>query len=355
MLRVTEVDIHKVVVPCRPNVVSSPEYPDEVLDGFDRIPKYIIRLHTADGPVGAGETTRGAPRSDVEACARAIVGLDLDRVPLMQLPCPRNSAYDAFEMAIFDALGRAREMPAWALLGGRWHERVPVDWWMGLCTVDETGRRIERGLTAGFHGVKIKCKLEQEPAARVARIKELAPHWTVTLDPNERFYRPAGALELARELSGYSGLLFESPVPQRRLDWYQRLRRECPIPLALHLGGVESLVPALEMGCADVYNLNGSMTEFVTATRAAAAAGCPVWHGSGVDLGLRDASFVHACAATPAELWPSDIIGNFLREDDLITEPLRLEQGAAVVSDAPGLGVELDLEAVARYEVPEGG
>lgn len=354
MLRIAEIDVWKVVVPVLPNTVSSPENPDAVLDGFDRIAKYIIRLRSDDGRVGVGETTRGASRAHVDACAAALHGVDLERLGLMQLPCPANSAADAFEMAIFDLLGRAREMPAYLLLGGKYHDRIPVDWWMGLCTVEETGRRVERGLARGFHGVKIKCKLEQQPFERVERIKSLAPGWTVTLDPNERFYRPSGAMELARRLAGYEGILFESPVPQRRLDWYQRLR-DAGVAVALHLGTIEQLVPALEMGCADVYNLNGSMTEFVTSTRAAAAAGCPVWHGSGVDLGIRDASFVHACAATPAELWPSDIIGNFLREDDLIVEPLRIESGHAVVSDAPGLGVELDLAAVERYQVPEGG
>ncbi len=351
-MRVVQVDVWKVVVPTRPGTVSSACYPDAVLDGFGDVPKHFIRLHTKSGYVGIGETNRGVSRADVDACVAAIRDLDLDRAPLWQLPLPRNGAYDAFEMAVFDALGRAREVPAHVLLGGRYHDFVPVDYWMGLCTIEDTIEHTRRGLAAGFHGVKFKCKLEQQPGERARAIKEIAPQWTITLDPNERFYRPAGAFEVAQHVAGYSGILFESPVPQRRLDWYQRLRDAVGVPVALHLGNIDSLIPALEMGCADVYNLNGSMTEFVVSTRAAHAAGCPVWHGSGNDLGVRGASFVQACAATPAELWPSDIYGQVLREDDLLEEALPIESGRIAVSERPGLGVELDLAAVERFSVP---
>ncbi len=349
-MRVSQIESWQVVVPTKPEAVSSPEYPDAVLDHFGEVPKFILRITTKSGFVGIGETGRGCPREHVDAGAKALHDLNLDQLPLWQLPIPRNSAYDAFEMAIFDALGRARQVPAYVLLGGKYHDRVPVDWWMGLCTPEWTAERVREGKAKGFHGVKFKCKLELPNAERVAAIKEIAPDWTITLDPNERFYRPAGAFELARQLSGYRGILFESPVPQRRLDWYQRLRDQLGVSLALHLGTITDLLPALEMGCADVYNLNGSMTEFVTSTRAAHAAGCPVWRGSGVDLGIRDAAYAQGCAATPAELWPSDIL-HFLRVDDLVEPGLIVENGHVVMTDAPGLGVEMDQAAVERYEV----
>ena len=70
-----------------------------------------------------------------------------------------------------------------------------------------------------------------------------------------------------------------------------------------------------------------------------------------MDLGIRDMSSVHAAAAAGCEL-PSDIIGNILREDDLIVEPIAFEDGALVVPDAPGLGIELDGDALEKYRVP---
>lgn len=352
-MRVTGVETWQVVVPIRPGVVNSACYPDQVLDHWTEIPKHVIRITTASGYTGFGETNRGVSADQVAAGAKAVMDQELDKLPLFQLPLPRNGAYDAFEMAIIDCLGHAREVPAWVLLGGKYHDEIPVDFWMGLMTPEDTAERVKVGLAAGFHGVKFKCKLEQQPAERVAAVKELAPDWTITLDPNERFYRPSGALELARRIEQYEGILFESPFPQRRLDWYARMRDTLRVPLALHLGAIDSLIPALEQGCADVYNLNGSMTEFVISTRAAHAAGCPVWHGSGNDIGIRDASFVHACAATPAELWPSDILGHWLREDDLLEGGLGLENGRIQVTDQPGLGITVDMAALERYTVKQ--
>ena len=350
-MRVTAVDIWKVIVPIRPGVVNSACYPDQVLDHWTEIPKHVIRVTTESRHVGWGETSRGVSRDQVDACAKGLLDQNLDKLPLFQLPLPHNGAYDAFEMAVFDCLGQAREVPAWLLLGGKFHDEIPVDFWMGLMTPEDTAERVKVGLAAGFHGVKFKCKLEQQPAERVAAVKELAPDWTITLDPNQRFYRPAGAIELARRIEQYEGILFESPFPQQRLDWYARLRDTLRLPLALHLGAIDSLIPALEQGCADVYNLNGSMTQFVISTRAAHAAGCPVWHGSGNDIGIRDASYVQACAATPAELWPSDILGHWLREDDLLVNGLGLQNGKISVTDKPGLGIEVDVAAIERYTV----
>jgi muconate cycloisomerase len=69
-----------------------------------------------------------------------------------------------------------------------------------------------------------------------------------------------------------------------------------------------------------------------------------------MDLGIRDMSSVHAAAAAGCRI-PSDIIGHLLREDDLIVEPIRFEDGALVVPETPGLGVELDRAALEKYRV----
>jgi L-alanine-DL-glutamate epimerase-like enolase superfamily enzyme len=71
-----------------------------------------------------------------------------------------------------------------------------------------------------------------------------------------------------------------------------------------------------------------------------------------MDLGIRDMSSVHAAAAAGCTL-PSDIIGAVLREDDLIVEPIHIENGFAHPPTKPGLGVELDLDAVEHYRVTD--
>src|SRR5206468_12166943 len=124
---------------------------------------------------------------------------------------------------------------------------------------------------------------------------------SVVLDPNERFYHPAGTLRVAKLLSARRDVVFESPVPQDNLDWYVLLRRKLEIPVALHLVGGRVLLHAIKREAADYYNLSsGSPTDFVFCARLCELAGCPVWHGSRMDLGILDMAHIHAAAAAPA-------------------------------------------------------
>ena len=87
------------------------------------------------------------------------------------------------------------------------------------------------------------------------------------------------------------------------------------------------------------------------AYRVAEAAGIPTWHGSGVGLGPSEAAYTQICAACKSMTLTSDICGETLRVDDLIVEPLAFADGHVEVPQAPGLGVELDEEALERYRV----
>jgi muconate cycloisomerase len=77
--------------------------------------------------------------------------------------------------------------------------------------------------------------------------------------------------------------------------------------------------------------------------------GRPYWHGSEVDLGVLEAVYVHLAAASPGCTLPSDIFGRRVREHDLLATPLALEGEWVRVPTGPGLGVELDHDAVQRY------
>jgi muconate cycloisomerase len=323
---------------------------------FYEFPKWLIELVADSGLVGLGEPRRGDLYEPLKQYADMMIGKTLPELPVGNLPLPHGDSYEsyiiyeAYEMAWLDLLGKHLGVPVHHLLGGKRIDRVPVDYWMGRANVEDTARRTQRAVDLGFTGIKMKCKLGDPIADRVKAVKEVAPHFSVVLDPNERFCNPAGATEVSRSLEAFDGVVFESPVPQDRLDWYVLLRKKIPQPVALHLTSLKPLLAALRVDAADYYNLLGPLKEFAEWAKLAQMAGCPTWRGTGADLGVRDMSSVHAAAAVGCELH-SDMIGNLLREDDLILEPIRFENGAAVVPDTPGLGVELDREALERYRV----
>ena len=129
-------------------------------------------------------------------------------------------------------------------------------------------------------------------------------------------------------------------------------REEIPQKIALHLTSIQQLLPAIKADAADAYNLLGPLKSFVDWATLARQSVCPTWRGTGMDLGVRDMSSVHAAAAAGCAL-PSDIIGHLLREDDLLVKPIGFAEGALIVPDTSGLGIELDRDALARYRVED--
>lgn len=332
----------------RPGTVNSPRWGKPE---FDEVPKFIIQLHTDNGLTGIGESYRGVTQAEVDAVKATLIGAEPLRMSLRHLPLPANRAYDAFEIALFDLVGKALDMPIHQLLGGAYRDRVKIDYWCGRKTPEDIAETAKEGWSKGFKGLKMKCALEDPMVERVKAINAAVPEMKITIDPNLRFYRPGAALELAHQMEGYNIEVFEDPTPHEDLEWYKFMRRELKFPLALHLSTPEDVIAAIRADCVDCFNFGGGMVQFVNMATMAKAAGKPIWHGSGVDLGILDMAYVHACAAAEACTMASDIIGNFLREDDLIQQPIRYEDGFAIVPQTPGLGVELDEAAVARYTV----
>lgn len=357
-MKVTHIETWKVVVPIKPDAANSPEYDpkDAVLSSFWTVPKFIVRIHTDDSAlVGIGETPRGVPEAQVQKAVAELTGREVERIDLGRLPIDRNDAYAAFEQALFDIVGKQLGVSVARLLGQQVRDRVLVDYWTARRTPADLARKAREGKERGFHGIKIKCALEDPNVERLQAVAdEVGLDFKVTVDPNCRFYLPCHAIALADALGPLRQLVavFEDPVPKDNLDWYVLLRQKLQVPVALHLNNGRDVLNAVKREAVDLLNISPySMVEFVRQCYIAEQAGVPVWHGSGVDLGILDMSYVQACAAAPAATLPSDIIGNFLREDDLLLEPIRIENGYALVPDRPGLGIELDEAAVKKYTI----
>jgi len=103
----------------------------------------------------------------------------------------------------------------------------------------------------------------------------------------------------------------------------------------------------------DGFNLNGGLADFQRLDHVADLAGLPCWHGSEIDLGVLEAAYLHSCAAARSCIWPSDIFGRLIRTHDLLRVPLAVEPPHAHLPTGPGLGVELDHDAVAAHRTEQ--
>jgi muconate cycloisomerase len=370
MSRIVRIVATEVIVPARPGTINSPSI-DQPLHKlpvagqaswsvqFDALPKCILEVYLDNGTIGLGELYRDHDWRVVENISRRLIGTRLDELPRQKLPIAHCREYDGFECAIWDAFAKVHGLSLVDLLGGKVQQRVRVGAWSGHRTLEEIKPLAARFADAGYDCIKFKCGLEDDVAGWCRLIAEAAPGMRVILDPNERWDTPAETRTRIDALRRVGNVLcLEDPIPRWMLADYAQLRTISPIPIVLHLSlpyiyhgqRVHDAIRALQLGAVDGFNFNGGLVGFQQLDRFASAAGLPCWHGSEIDLGILEAMYLHQCAAAPSCTWPSDIFGRLIREHDLLTQPLNLTPPYATIPTGPGLGVELDRDALRHYQ-----
>jgi muconate cycloisomerase len=370
MTRIERIVATEVVVPARSGTINSVgiEQPLHKLPvagqsawtvQFDDLPKCLIELYLSDGTIGFGELYRDHDWRVVENVARRLVGTEFEHLQRPKLPIALCREYDGFECAIWDALAKQHNLPLAELLGGVAQQQIHVGAWSGHRTVDDIEPLARRFAEAGFDCIKFKCDLDDDVAGWCRRIAETAPGMQVILDPNERWDTPSDARHRIDELRSIGNVLcLEDPIPRWMLTEYARLKDYSSISIVLHVSlpyiyhgqRVHDAIRALALGAVDGFNFNGGLIGFQQLDRISSAAGLPCWHGSEIDLGVLEAMYLHQCAAAPSCIWPSDIFGRLIREHDLLTQPLPIKPPVATVPSGPGLGVELDRDAMRHYQ-----
>lgn len=370
-MKIQSIDVTEVRVPMKKGHVDSAVYGDA---SWKHLSKWIIELKFDSGMVGLGESPRGVGWGDLETHARAILGKRLDEIMFQRFACPQEAANDmiaapdskyqsrrweydypktyayyGFECALFDAWGKASGLPVSSLMGGAWRDKVAVSFWIGRMTPDDAARQAALGKKLGFTTLKMKASIEDPLPDIIGAIKKAAGDtFPVVIDPNNRFFRLAEALGVARKLDRFEEIWFEDPFPYQAEDW-REFRRESKRPLVWHTA--TPWVAIQDRSC-DYFNLSGFSSWGVRfAAEYASHFKVPHWQGSGIDCGILDALKLHMSAASKTCVLSGDAIGHRIREDDLIVEEWKVENGEIAVPKGPGLGVTLDCEAVKRYQL----
>jgi muconate cycloisomerase len=352
-LQVTRVELFHVVVPMQPDINSSPEMSGDDLADFPKTPKWVLKLHTDSGIIGIGETARGLPEAGLRKNVDYLAGKNALDLNLSALGLPDRPSYSGFETALYDAVGKALGWPVYRLLGGLAQRKVLVNYWCARKNPVDIKRVAQRALAGKFNGIKMKAFPGDPVVKAVEAVASVSPALKMTVDTEGTFKSAAEFLPVGKGLDAVGNMrVIEDPVAKKNLAGFVELRGQLKTPLALHQGNPKELIRAIRMDACQIFNTGPSlgMLSFVENCYLAEAAGKPVWHGSGHELGILDAAMLHSCAAAPNCTLPSDIL-SYQRVDDLIVKPIEIRDSYAIVPDAPGLGVELDEDAVRRYRV----
>ncbi len=323
----------------------------------------LLRLETDTGIVGWGETpedwlTKTFEGTPQDVLRSAVLGRDPFDVERWYAENTLGSYLaSGVEMALWDIIGKASNLPLYKLLGGAVRKKIELAACMGIRPYAEAKAIAQDYLAAGFTTLKTKAgRRAEEDLEMVRGIRDgVGDKLKLRIDPNQG-YLPEVAFPLARALEKYNLEYFEQPMPQPYIGEAAQLRRRTTTPIALNesVTTLEATLQILQLGAADVllpdtYQCGGILAVKKVAALCAAA-GVPCVFHCAHDLGLKTAAMLHVVASTPNFPLANDCTYYGL-VDDVIAPLHRIESGFMAVPEGPGLGVFVDEAKVTKFRI----
>ncbi len=277
------------------------------------------------------------------------------------------SALGALEMALWDIKGKALGVPVYELLGGRVRDRIQCyanAWFAGAKEPEEFAQKAKAAIAAGYKGLKWdpfgSAYLELTPQelvkaeACVAAVAEVvAGKAELLIEGHGRFDVPT-AVKAADMLSAYGVGWFEEPLPPGNLDALADVRRRTKVPIAAgeRLYSRWDYVPFFTSRCADfaqpdVTHVGGiaEMRRIADMAEAQFLPCCP--HNPCGPVA--NAATLHAAACTPNIRRLETMATDVSWRAEIAREGTRFVEGCLTIPDSPGLGVDIDLDALAKH------
>lgn len=297
-----------------------------------------------------GEMLAGMPLAPAEIARRMA-----SRFRTFQLQGHIGMALSAIDVAAWDALARQAGLPLFRLLGG---DARPIPAYnsngLGLIGAENVAREAKAlaGERGGFNAIKLRLgypSLEEDLAAVHAAKTALSPDCSVMADYNQGLSL-AEAMRRGAQLDSEGLSWIEEPIRADDVEGAHRLASAWDTPLMLgeSFWGLRDMVRALattacDLAMPDLMRIGG-VTGWLAASALAEVHGLPMSS--------------HLFPEVSAHVLPSTPTGEWLEYCDwaepVLRTPLRIERGRAILTEAPGNGLEWDESAVARYALNTG-
>jgi L-alanine-DL-glutamate epimerase-like enolase superfamily enzyme len=328
----------------------------------------LFAVETDEGVTGFGESICEEPAA-VEAYGRLIARAFVGRSPgdVEAILCvlwrdgrwrfhPRFSlqVVSGLEVACWDALGKGLGVPASTFLGGRVREEVDVMGFPQGDTAEELARESAALAAAGHRVIYVKIgrpgRADEEVVGSVR--DAIGPDTLLRVDANEAWDVPA-AVDAIRSLEAFSLDWVEQPVAADNVAGLARVRRSVDVKVAADqaVHTASELRNVLEQEAADAIVVGsheaGGLWRWRQLAHLAEVHGIPVNRHACVESEISTFAALQALSTIPNLTLGNQVMHQLLAEP-LVTTPLAQDGGTVHVPEAPGLGFELDDDAVAR-------
>lgn len=341
-------------------------------------PRYsFLLLHTDEGLTGCGEAIVEGRSRTVETAVRELKPLLIGQDPrniehLWQVMYKGTfyrggpvlcSAISGIEQAMWDVLGKSLGVPVYTLLGGAVRRRIKLYKHVDGDTADDLREMARSAVAAGFRMIKTaldaKAHLLEPPAYLIRQVERMealrdaiGPAVDFAIDFHGRV-GPAMAIKLAKELERFSPMFIEEPCLPENADALAAVARATSIPIAAgeRLFTRWGFREVLEKQAAaivqpDLAHCGGIMEAKKIAAMAEVYYAGFAPHNPLGPINL--AASLQLAANTP----------NFLAQEhrtlgeEYLKSPFEVKDGYIDLPTAPGLGIELDEDKIARMKYP---
>lgn len=341
----------------------------------------IVKITTTSGHVGWGEGYGPAAviKAGVEHLAQFIIGMNpLESETIWSVMYRRTldyarrgvlvSAISAIDVALWDLKGKILNQPVYMLLGGKMRDKI-IPYATGLyftkCNnlADKLCDEAKLYVDMGFKAIKMKVGLGiNQDIAIVERVRNtIGDNIELMVDSNHA-YNLREAVQLANAIEKYNIGWFEEPISPEFYEQYSELRSKTNIPIA---GGECEYLKygfktLLESKSVDIIQPDicgtGGLSEAKKIATLASVFGVEVVpHSWGTGIALSAAAhFITNLDHVPGRLnsktcmMEYDRSENGLREE-LTVNSIKFEDGIITLGDKPGLGFEVNEEALHKY------
>lgn len=359
-MRITSIRVFQIDLPLKEGRYSWAE--GKFVDVFDST---LVEIETDTGLRGVGEVCPLGPfylpafgpgaRTAIAELAPHLLGQDPREVARVNHTMDsallgHPYAKSALDMACWDLLGRAVELPVCVLLGGRFGEAIDLYRAISQESAEAMAARVAGYRAEGYK--KFQLKLGGDPQDDVDRIRAVS----AVLERGELLMADANCGWLANDAIRVANAVRDIDVyieqPCRELDKCIAVRRQIPQPFILdeNIDGIDALMTAHQEKAMDAINLKiakvGGLTKAKQIRDLCVTLGIPMniedsWGGD-----VTTAAIAHLAHSTPQRyrLAATDF-NSYVTVSNASGAPQRVD-GQMQASTQPGLGVELNFDVL---------
>lgn len=341
----------------------------------------FVKVITDSGLYGVGEATLEMKELTVlqaiNELKRYLIGKDPHNIEAIWHDCYRDaywrggvvlmSALAAVDMALWDIKGKDLDVPVYQLLGGKVRDAVPCyanGWFAPAKTPEEFAEKAKEAVKSGFKGLKwdpfgsaymnlSKREFSYALACIGAVTDAVGNEIDILIEGHGRFNIPT-AIRVAHALENFDITWFEEPIPPDHMEGLAQLRRKTKVPIAAgeRLYSRWDYRSFLNQECADFIQPDvshaGGISELKKIATMAECYYIPVCphNPSGP---VANAATLHIAASTPNFHFLETMSSDVPYRNKISTEKVEFKDGMMQINNLPGLGIDINEEAIAEY------